>query len=154
MASPPHTANTFHIFFKHNLTTVNIDWKTGMVGISTPLSFVWPPLDIFLFNYVKGRMYSEHIKDFQHRHGSWSVHNTLLYLTLRYLPNQKNIYGAALALIAIMYGIMQGIIAVASLLATMAIYGNGRDLQWYMSGIHNMCYSYHCSLIGRSTIYL
>ena len=44
-------------------------------------------------------------------------------------PNQKNIYGAALALIAIMYGIMQGIIAVASLLATMALYGNGRDPQ-------------------------
>ena len=42
-------------------------------------------------------------------------------------PNQKNIYGAALALIAIMSGIMQGIIAVASLLATMALYGNGRD---------------------------
>ena len=34
-------------------------------------------------------------------------------------PNQKNIYGVALALIAIMYGIMQGIIAVASLLSTM-----------------------------------
>ena len=32
------------------------------------------------------------------------------------LPNQKNIYGAALALIPIMYGIMQGIIiAIASL---------------------------------------
>ena len=44
-------------------------------------------------------------------------------------PNQKNIYGAALALIAIMYGIKQGIIAVASLLATMALYGNGRDPQ-------------------------
>ena len=43
--------------------------------------------------------------------------------------NQKNIYGAALALIAIMYGIMQGIIAVASLLATMALYGNGKDPQ-------------------------
>ena len=45
------------------------------------------------------------------------------------VPNQKNIYGAALALIAIMYGIMQGIIAVASLLATLALYGNGRDPQ-------------------------
>ena len=45
------------------------------------------------------------------------------------IPNQKNIYGAALALIAIMYGIMQGITAVASLLATMALYGNGRDPQ-------------------------
>ena len=45
------------------------------------------------------------------------------------LPNQKNIYGAALALIAIMYGITQGIIAVASLLATMALYGNGTDPQ-------------------------
>ena len=45
------------------------------------------------------------------------------------IPNQKNIYGAALALIAIMYGIMQGIIAVASILATMALYGNGRDPQ-------------------------
>ena len=44
-------------------------------------------------------------------------------------PNQKNIYGAALALIAIMYGIMQNIIAVASLLATMALYGNGKDPQ-------------------------
>ena len=44
-------------------------------------------------------------------------------------PNQKNIYGAALALIAIMYGIMQVIIAVASLLATMALYGNDRDPQ-------------------------
>ena len=44
-------------------------------------------------------------------------------------PNQKNIYGAALALIAIMYGIMQGIIAIASLLATMALYGNGKDPQ-------------------------
>ena len=44
-------------------------------------------------------------------------------------PNRKNIYGAALALIAIMYGIMQGIIAVASILATMALYGNGRDPQ-------------------------
>ena len=42
-------------------------------------------------------------------------------------PNQKNIYGAALAFIEIMYGIMQGIIAVASLLATMALYGNGGD---------------------------
>ena len=48
---------------------------------------------------------------------------------IREHPNQKNIYGAALALIAIMYGIMQGIIAVASLLATMALYGNGRDPQ-------------------------
>ena len=45
-------------------------------------------------------------------------------------------------------------IAVSSLLATMALYGNGRDPQWYMSGIHNMHYSYHCSLIGQSTIYL
>ena len=45
------------------------------------------------------------------------------------LPNQKNIYGAALALIAIMYGSMQGMIAVASLLATMALNGNGRDPQ-------------------------
>ena len=71
----------------------------------------------------------------------------------RHDPNQKNIYDAALALIAIMYGIMQGIIAVASLLATMALYGNGRDPQWCMSGIHNMYYSYHCSLIGQSTIY-
>ena len=44
-------------------------------------------------------------------------------------PNQKNICGAALALIAIMYGIMQGIIAAASLLATMALYRNGRDPQ-------------------------
>ena len=44
-------------------------------------------------------------------------------------PNQKNIYDTALALIAIMYGIMQGIIAIASLLATMALYGNGRDPQ-------------------------
>ena len=44
-------------------------------------------------------------------------------------PNQKNIYDAPLALIAIMYGSMQGIIAVASLLATMALYGNGRDPQ-------------------------
>ena len=45
-------------------------------------------------------------------------------------PNQKNIYGAALALIAIMYGSMQGIIAVASLLATMHNPGNGMDPQW------------------------
>ena len=45
------------------------------------------------------------------------------------LPNQRNIYGAALALIAIMYDITQGIIAVASLLATMALYGNGTDPQ-------------------------
>ena len=44
-------------------------------------------------------------------------------------PIRKNIYGAALALIAIMYSIMQGIIAVASLLATMALYGNGKDPQ-------------------------
>ena len=44
-------------------------------------------------------------------------------------PNQKNIYGAALALIAIMYGSMQGIIAVASLLATMHNPGNGMDPQ-------------------------
>ena len=43
------------------------------------------------------------------------------------IPNQKNIYGAALALIAIMYGSMQGIIAVASLLATMHNPGNGMD---------------------------
>ena len=43
--------------------------------------------------------------------------------------NQKNIYGAALDLIAVMYGIMQGIIAVASILAAMALYGNGRDPQ-------------------------
>ena len=70
------------------------------------------------------------------------------------LPNQKNIYGAGLALNAIMYDIMQGIIAVASLLATIALYGNGSDPQWCMSGIHNMYYSYHCSLIGQSTIYL
>ena len=45
------------------------------------------------------------------------------------LPNQKNIYGAALALISIMYRIMQGIIAVASLLATMALLE--------MAGIHS-----------------
>ena len=45
------------------------------------------------------------------------------------VPNQKNIYGAALALIAIMYGSMQGIIAVASLLATMHNPGNGMDPQ-------------------------
>ena len=45
-------------------------------------------------------------------------------------PYQKNIYGAALALIAIMYGIMQGIITVASLLATMHNPGNGMDPQW------------------------
>ena len=45
------------------------------------------------------------------------------------VPNQKNIYGAALALIAFMNGIMQGIIAVASYLPTMALYGNGRDPQ-------------------------
>ena len=51
------------------------------------------------------------------------------YYCVSDLPNQKNIYGAALALIAIMYGIMQGIIAVASLWATMALYGNGRDPQ-------------------------
>ena len=44
-------------------------------------------------------------------------------------PNQKNIYGAALALIAIVYGSMQGIIAVASLLATMHIPGIGMDPQ-------------------------
>ena len=44
-------------------------------------------------------------------------------------PYQKNIYGAALALIAIMYGIMQGIIAVTSLLATMHNPGNGMDPQ-------------------------
>ena len=44
-------------------------------------------------------------------------------------PNQKNIYGAELALIAIMYGSMQGIIAVASLLATMHNPGNGMDPQ-------------------------
>ena len=50
------------------------------------------------------------------------------------LPNQKNINGAALALIAIKYGIMQGIIAVASLLATMALYGNG------MQGSHAVMY--------------
>ena len=43
------------------------------------------------------------------------------------VPNQKNIYGAALALIAIMYGSMQGIVAVASILATMALCGNCRD---------------------------
>ena len=43
------------------------------------------------------------------------------------LPNQKNIYDAAMALIAILYGIMQGIIAVASILAAMAHFGNGRD---------------------------
>ena len=52
----------------------------------------------------------------------WLVHNVQP-------SNQKNIYGAALALIAIMCGIMHGIIAVASLLATMALYGNGRDPQ-------------------------
>ena len=75
-------------------------------------------------------------------------------ITLRPLPNQKNIYGAALALIAIMYGIMQGIIGVPSLLATMALYGNGRDPQWCKSGIHNMYYSYHWSPIDQSTIYL
>ena len=45
------------------------------------------------------------------------------------LPNQKNIYGAALVLIAIMYGSMQGIIAVASLLATMHNPGNAMDPQ-------------------------
>ena len=44
-------------------------------------------------------------------------------------PNQKNIYDAALALIAIMYGSMQGIIAVASLLATKHNPGNGIDPQ-------------------------
>ena len=44
-------------------------------------------------------------------------------------PNQKNIYGAALSLIAVMYGIMQGIIAVVSLLATMHNHGNGMDPQ-------------------------
>ena len=32
-------------------------------------------------------------------------------------------------MIAIMYGIIQGIIAVASILATMAIPGNGKDPQ-------------------------
>ena len=69
------------------------------------------------------------------------------------VPNQKNIYDAALALIAIMYGIMQGIIAVASLFATMTLYRNGRDPQWCMSGIHTMYYSYHCSLIGQSPNY-
>ena len=52
-----------------------------------------------------------------------------MYYSAEAVPNQKNIYGAALALIAIMYGIMQGIIAVASLLATMALYGNGKDPQ-------------------------
>ena len=50
------------------------------------------------------------------------------------LPNQKNIYGAALALIAIMYGIMQGIIAVASLLATMALYW-----KWQGSTASDVC---------------
>ena len=45
------------------------------------------------------------------------------------VPNQKNIYVVALALIAIMYGSMQGIIAVASLLATMHNPGNGMDPQ-------------------------
>ena len=48
----------------------------------------------------------------------------------RWGPYQKNIYGAALALIAIIYGIMQGIIAVACLLATMHNPGNGMDPQW------------------------
>ena len=47
------------------------------------------------------------------------------------LPNQKNVYGAALALIAIMYGIMQGIIAVASLLATIWLFME-------MTGIHRV----------------
>ena len=48
---------------------------------------------------------------------------------LQQYPNQKNIYGAALDSIAIMYGIMQGTIAVAFLLVTMALYGNGMDPQ-------------------------
>ena len=69
-------------------------------------------------------------------------------------PNQKNIYGAAQALIAIVYGIIQGIIAVASLLATMVILENGRDPQWYMSGISNMYNSFHFKLIGQPTTYL
>ena len=45
------------------------------------------------------------------------------------LPNHKNIYGPALALIAIKYGIIKGIIAVASLFSTMAIPRN--------TGIHS-----------------
>ena len=58
----------------------------------------------------------------------WSVVTVKLYLVTAG-PNQKNIYGAALALIAIMYGSMQGIIAVTSLLATMHNPGNGMDPQ-------------------------
>ena len=50
-------------------------------------------------------------------------------LILSVTPNQKNIYGAALAFIAIMYGIIKVIIAVASLLATIPIPGNGRNPQ-------------------------
>ena len=50
------------------------------------------------------------------------------------LPNQKNIYGASLALIAILYGII-GIM----------FPGNGKDQQWYMSGIPDKCNSYHYS---------
>ena len=68
-------------------------------------------------------------------------------------PNQKNIYGAALALIAIMYGSVKGIIAVASLLATMAIPGNGRGPQWCMFGIPDMYYSYHCCLASQPYTY-
>ena len=62
-------------------------------------------------------------------------------------PNQKNIYGAALALIAIMYGIIQGIIAVASLVET-GYSWKWQWSEWYMSGIQNKCSSYHYSLIG------
>ena len=62
------------------------------------------------------------------------------------LPNQKNIYCAALALIAIMYGITQGIIAVASLLATMALSVNDRNPQECMSGVHNMSPYLPCCL--------
>ena len=62
-------------------------------------------------------------------HATWHHSSCHSQERQQLLPSQKNIYGAALALIAIMHGIMQGIIAVASLLSTMALYGNGRDPQ-------------------------
>ena len=100
------------------------------------------------YEYASYRSYSTNV----YKQNHWSTGLKLLRKTAQ--PNKKNIYGATLALIAIMNGIMQSIIAVASLLATMALYGNSRDPQWCMSGIPNMYYSYLCSLIGQSTIYL
>ena len=111
---------------------------------------------VFFYRLIwSGWILNLNLSSSQRRKAAGNRWNSLDFvLAWQELPNQKNIYGAALALIAIMYVIMQGIIAVASLLATMALYGNGRDPQRCMSGIDNTYYSYHCGLIGQSTVYL